>query len=195
MKLLNGIIGRRNNQSFFSVDCAAVKEEGWGESKAWRFWSSMVATLCSSPGFSAIALSGRNCSLRHSSLLRSGVLLRTRFLKTKKFCKVRCIIALLAPFGFAISLLHPQGRDSLKFLKRHELCGFCQLGRSHGSTGLGLQFAYADQTILCLFCAVQGAYFEQSRALFFQIRPESCNSSWGWNLSRLGTSEIWIRDF
>jgi hypothetical protein len=139
----------------------------------------MVATLCSSPGFSAIALSGRNCSLRHSSLLRSGVLLRTRFLKTKKFCKVRCIIALLAPFGFAISLLHPQGRDSLKFLKRDELCGFCQLGRSHGSTGLGLQFAYADQTILCLFCAVQGVFFGQSRTLFFQIRPESCNSSWG----------------
>jgi hypothetical protein len=72
----------------------------------------MVVTLCSSPGFSAIALSGRNCSLRHSSLLRSGVLLRTRFLKTKKFCKTldykeqgKCRAGLEddAPFAIAIT--------------------------------------------------------------------------------------------
>jgi hypothetical protein len=31
MRILNGIIGRRNKQSFFSIDCAAVKEEGWAE--------------------------------------------------------------------------------------------------------------------------------------------------------------------
>jgi hypothetical protein len=37
MRILNGIIGRRNNQSFFSIDCAVVKEEGWGGNKAWRF--------------------------------------------------------------------------------------------------------------------------------------------------------------
>ncbi|CAM6065214.1 unnamed protein product [Sphagnum tenellum] len=72
----------------------------------------MVVTLCSSPGFSAIGLSGRNCSLRHSSLLRSGVLLRTRFLKTKKFCKTldykeqgKCRAGLEddAPFAIAIT--------------------------------------------------------------------------------------------
>jgi hypothetical protein len=33
MRILNGIIGQRNNQDFFSIDCAAVKEEGWGGTK------------------------------------------------------------------------------------------------------------------------------------------------------------------
>jgi hypothetical protein len=50
--------------------------------------------------------------LRHSSLLRSGVLLRTRFLKTKKFCKTlhykeqgKCRAGLEddAPFAIAIT--------------------------------------------------------------------------------------------
>jgi len=168
---------RSTQQPGFLFDWLCGSEGGGlGWNKAWRFWSSMVATLCSSPGFSAISLSGRSCSLRHSSLLRSGVVLRTRFLKTKKFCKVRCIIALLAPFDFAISLLHPQGRDSLKFLKRDELCGFCQLGRSHGSTGLGLQFAYADQTILCLFCAVQGAFFDNQGHCSFKYGLKAATS-------------------